>query len=632
MKPDFKLIAFLSLLISSFSCQPSFEPHPSYDIIILGGGTGGAAAGLQAARQGARTLIIESTPWLGGMLTAAGVSATDGNHKLPAGIWGAFRQKIWNHYGGPDSVATGWVSNTQFEPSVGAAILKEMASATPLLTLMMPAVFSEVKQTGQGWQVKVQHGDTTEIVTAKILIDGTDLGDVAALVGVDFDLGMDNRSISGEAMAPETSNQIIQDFTYTAILKDFGRETDKTIPAPPNYDPGEFECACAAFCPDLKPGVHPCATMMSYAKLPHDKYLINWPIQGNDYFADIVPLNEAERQVVYEAAKARTLRFIYFIQHELGYKHLGLAEDEFPTQDLLPLIPYHREGRRIKGIVRMNVNHILEPYQHQPALYRTGIAVGDYPIDHHHGKNPQAPEIDFPPVPSFNIPVGALLPKEVDNFIVADKAISVTNIVNGSTRLQPVVLQIGQAAGALAALAIEQHISPKEVSIRHLQQTILDYKGYLLPFMDVLPEDPQFEIIQKIGATGILKGQGVPYQWANQTWFYPDSLIKIKDFLDGLKSFAPNFRFNSADPNRFMDLHHTLEIFVAFAKGQKLKHPALTDMETFSRDLLSNKNSLGFPDTEDFSQPFNRRTLAILLHHYVAPFEVEVDFNGLFMR
>ncbi|TFH00472.1 MAG: FAD-dependent oxidoreductase, partial [Calditrichales bacterium] len=87
------------------------------DVLITGGGTSGVAAAIQAARQNVNVVIVEETPWLGGMLTAAGVSAIDGNHRMPSGIWGEFRQKLYDHYGGAEAVATGWVSNTLFEPS-----------------------------------------------------------------------------------------------------------------------------------------------------------------------------------------------------------------------------------------------------------------------------------------------------------------------------------------------------------------------------------------------------------------------------------------------------------------------------------------------------------------------------------
>lgn len=178
------------------------------DVLVIGGGTGGTAAGITAARQGAKTIIVEPTPWLGGMLTAAGVSATDGNHDLPAGIWGEFRQRLYDHYGGPDSVHTGWVSNTHFEPHVGAAIFAKMAAAEQNLAVWYGARFVSAKKLGKGWEVVIAEQNKNTTVNCRILLDATDLGDVAATVGCGYDLGMDARSETGEAMAPEQANKM----------------------------------------------------------------------------------------------------------------------------------------------------------------------------------------------------------------------------------------------------------------------------------------------------------------------------------------------------------------------------------------------------------------------------------------
>ena len=70
------------------------------DVFIAGAGTSGVAAGIQAARMGASTVIASENEWLGGMLTSAGVSAVDGNYNLPGGIWGEFKNALVNHYGG----------------------------------------------------------------------------------------------------------------------------------------------------------------------------------------------------------------------------------------------------------------------------------------------------------------------------------------------------------------------------------------------------------------------------------------------------------------------------------------------------------------------------------------------------
>ena len=94
------------------------------DVFVIGGGTSGTGAGIQSARLKTKTVIIEESPWLGGMLTAAGVSAVDGNYKLPSGIWGEFKDSLVSYYGSIEALKTGWVSNVLFEPSVGDKILK----------------------------------------------------------------------------------------------------------------------------------------------------------------------------------------------------------------------------------------------------------------------------------------------------------------------------------------------------------------------------------------------------------------------------------------------------------------------------------------------------------------------------
>ena len=69
--------------------------------------------------------------------------------------------------------------------------------------------------------------------------------------------------------------------------------------------------------------------------------------------------------------------------------------------------------------------------------------------------------------------MGVMIPAGTDNLVVSDKAISVSNLINGSTRLQPVVLLTGQAAGTLAAIAAREGCTPREVPVRRLQAALL---------------------------------------------------------------------------------------------------------------------------------------------------------------
>jgi len=515
------------------------------DVLVVGGGASGTAAGIQAARMGARTLIVEETPWLGGMLTSAGVSAVDGNYKLPSGIFGEFRDSLVAHYGSADALKTGWVSNVLFEPKVGNAILQKIVKAEKKLTVWQNSKFISADRIKHGWDVKAIKNGVIQTITTKILIDATELGDVAKACGVGYDIGMEARAVCGEDFAPEKANDIIQDLTYVMILKDFG--VDKTIPKPAGYDASLFYCtAKSPNCTNPKPGqtVWPKEKMMTYGKLPNGKYMINWPIEGNDFYVNMLEMTDAERKVALEKAKNFSLCYLYYLQTELGFSTYGLDEEQFPATDHFPLIPYHRESRRIHGLVRFNVNHVAKPYSQPEALYRTGIAVGDYPIDHHHKRYPEwdkLPDLHFYPVPSYNVPLGVLVPKNVDGLIVAEKSISVSNLLNGSTRLQPVVLQIGQAAGALAVKALKQTKPIAQTSVRSVQQALLDAGGYLMPYLDLPKTDIHFKAVQRIGATGILKGEGKNVGWSNETWFNADKHVNIAEFKKDLKDFEPAF-------------------------------------------------------------------------------------------
>lgn len=592
-------------------------------VLVIGGGTGGTAAGIQSARSGVSTVIVEEGPWLGGMISAAGVSATDGNHDLPSGIWKEFRDKIYKRYGGPANVETGWVSNTQFEPHVADSIFKAMTAAERKLTVLHGWQFLKVKKAGNKITGAIFENSKHQQleISARQVIDGTELGDVIAAAGIPYSVGMEASSMTGESVGVTETNNIVQDLTYAAILKDFGAKADCTIVQPANYTPAEFDAACLDYYVDRTkkaPGVS-ARQMLDYGKLPNGKYMLNWPINGNDTYLNVVEMTSAERKAALEKAKQTTLRFIYFIQQQLGFKNLGLATDEFPTTDRLALMPYHREGRRLKGLVRFTVNNIATPFEGAP-LYRTGVAVGDYPIDHHHKKNLAAPQhLEFYPVPSFSIPLGALIPEKADGIIVAEKGISVSNAANGTTRLQPCVMITGQAAGMLAATAVLENKQPRQVKVRMVQNKLLKAGAYLMPYIDVHPGDVHFMAIQKIGATGILKGTGIPYKWANQTWFYPDSTVQVEVFAKGLKD-CTGLSFSSS--NGVVMLNELVELIATTSTA------ASKDVST--EKVKASCRHLGIAPAT--SRAAKRFEIAELINYWLDPFgKIDVDYKGNFL-
>ena len=609
MKRVLVILSFLPLLLAG--CSKSGQ----YDVLVIGGTASGVTAGIQAARSGAKTLLCSETSWLGGMLTSAGVSCTDGNYNLRGGLWGELIDSLCSHYGSLEVLHTNWVSNISFEPSAGNQIFKDMCSREPNLTVLYNTSMPDIRKAdGKGWDaIFSSEGKPSVKVRARIIIDATELGDIAKMCGAGYDIGMESRSATGEAAAPDKANSIVADMTYVAVLKDYGHEVE--MARPEGYDSTEFALSCINSMSEGKAeGLWTADMMMKYGKLQNGKYMINWPGKGgNDYYANIIDSDSDHRAEAISEAKKRTLRFVYFIHDCLGYRNIGIADDEYPTADRMPFYPYYRESRRIHGLIRFNSEDMEHPFRNN--LYRTSIAVGDYPVDQHHSKydgEEAIPDLHFHPIPSFGVPMGVLIPKDVDNVIVAEKSISVSNIANGATRLQPVVLQIGQAAGALAALCADKKLSPKDIDVRSVQDILLNANGYLMPYLDVPKDSHIFKACQRIGATGILRGEGRSVGWSNETRFYPDSLLTC-EALAGIKEI-----YSDALVPDECTASNILNMITAIAEAEGI------GIGKDEMQKASEEAGLG-----DMSSIITRAQCAILLDRLLDPFHsIRIDVNG----
>lgn len=607
------------------SCSRKEPPVVAYEVIIAGGGASGVMAGIQSARMGAKTLIVEETVWLGGMLSSAGVSAIDGNYELPSGLWEEFRQEIYAHYGGADSVKTGWVSHVMFEPHVAANILKKMVDKEEHLDIIFESRIEKLYRQDGFWQMSLTNPQNREL-TAQVMIDATELGDLLPMVGESYDIGMDARERTNEEIAPIRANDIIQDMTYVAILEAYEKGENAKIEKPEAYDPSQFYCTCAGICDQdtVSRKLWDCEHMMSYGRLPNNRYMINWPIDGNDYYLNAIEWPVKERKIAFEKAKWHTKCYVYYLQNELGFEHIGVARDVFPTEDGFPMIPYHRESRRVRGKVQFTINDLARPYEQPSKLYRTGIAVGDYPVDHHHQAYPKhetLPDLHFYPVPSYSVPLGSLLPAKTKHLIVAEKSIAVTNLVNGTTRLQPVCILIGQAAGALAALSVDQDIPPDEVPVRQVQQALLESDTYLLPYADVDISDPGWKAVQKIGVTGILKGEGRNVGWKNYTYFHPDSMLTVESTRQGLEEFYQSEllcpKVDYATIEIVLDMLRQMQSY-SISDGYS---PQLEDVQDIWRAQEW--------ETPRLESRLSRKQWAVLLDELLDPFQVPLDHHGV---
>ncbi|MGZ3928798.1 MAG: FAD-dependent oxidoreductase, partial [Mucilaginibacter sp.] len=472
------------------------------DVLVIGGGSAGVAAAIQSARSKVKTLLVEPGPWLGGSMTMGGMCVLDGNRNLPSGIWGEFRKKITDYYKNRLGYDTTRNSILRFEPYTAADILKKWTDTLKNLTVKLKTPWTNIKKDGTGWEVTIMVNGQAVTVVAKVVVDGTETGDVAAKAKALF--------------VEEGAGERKETMTEVAILKDFGRNADKTIAKPEGYDPGAYAYLKGK---DI-------AKMQKDGAIPNDKYMINW-MEFSRTIDAVKFTASAERfsllkDELYKESRRQTLGLVYYLQTELGYKNLGI-DDQFNTADHLPFVPYMKEGMKVTGAVRMVLDDILKPYDRESKLYRTSIAVGDG------GPGPQPDGQNTIQYPPYTIPLGSIVPKDIDNLLVTEKALSVTSDVNASTMDPAVQMTLGQGVGATAAYCAFFKTTTKHLTVRIIQGEILDYKGYLLPFTDILQKDPHWRAIQQVAATGLLRGIQKANGKTLEVHFGPDDVVSTEE-------------------------------------------------------------------------------------------------------
>jgi len=478
----------------------------STDVLVVGGGTGGTAAAIQASRRGAKTILVSEFSWLGGMLTSAGVCAPDGNELAAwqTGLFAAYLQELKKKQ--PVGLDNAWVSLFTYHPRIGAAVFADWVKQIPNLNWI--SGYEPLAVSKQGNKITaVEFSDF--IIEAKIIIDGTELGDLLALADVPCRWGWELQSEFNELSAPIEHNELsnkypVQAPTWVFMLQDYdnikhcrGEEpfaptnTSKFNGAWDNYGAEKF---------------------INYGKLTNDLYMINWPICGNDYGEGLNRLvaSKSDQQQFLREAYDHSYSFATYLQSELGSQY-GLAKNIFPQENnnldcAFALHPYYRESRRLRGQVTITEQDILPVKDGSVAQLPVNdrgevnaIAIGNYANDHHY------PGFDFPLQSKsiswggrltgtpFAISYQALVPESTEGLLVCEKNISVSHIANGSTRLQPVVMNIGQAAGMAAALCIEFNCQPPELSVRKLQEALLTDKfapATVIPLYNLSPENP----------------------------------------------------------------------------------------------------------------------------------------------
>lgn len=210
--------------------------------------------------------------------------------------------------------------------------------------------------------------------------------------------------------------------------------------------------------------------------------MINWP--GNDYDAEnIIDQPAAEQARI--LAERNGWRWGSCTganrgpappgRRRGGLPGLRLLPEVMHTADGLSMFPYIRESRRIVALERVLEQDIVAELRPQgrAKIFETSVGLGWYPIDIHNCAG-RVPSAGGHPTGPFQIPLGALIPRHMQNLIAACKNIGTTHITNGAYRLHPVEWNIGESAGSLAAFCLKHSSTPRQVwQSRQSQDSLL---------------------------------------------------------------------------------------------------------------------------------------------------------------
>lgn len=381
------------------------------------------------------------------------------------------------------------------------------------------------------------------------------------------------------------------------------------MPKPEGYDASLYACLKGK---DIQ-------KMLDGGKLPNDKYMIKWEQCANTFGATPADLSPEHREAYYKKVRLQTLGLIYYLQNELGFKSIGIDDQEYNTPDHLPYIPYIREYRRAKGVVRMGLNEIYTPYANN--LYRTSIAVGDAGFGQHYAE-PAAPKTNYPPLPAYTVPLGAVVSKDVVNLFITEKAMSTTHLANASTFYPSVQMTVGQGTGAAAAYCVFFDKTTKNLDVRAIQGEIMDYNGFLFPYADIKTADKYFHAVQQVSATGLIRAVHELKGKTMQVLFKPDSTVSTADIKPILlEIYTRSFIWFSK--NKPAD-NFTVADLLSFISDQTLTEPKTLEI-TLRKQW---KDVYHFSKDFDPARPATRYEFAVLMNKYANPFKTHVDLTG----
>ena len=434
------------------------------DVLIAGGGTAGVIAGIAAARNGAKTLIVERQRCLGGQFTSgsqgAWVGFSDKEKIIVKGIAWELRNLLMEK-----NAIVEEDPNTDvcflYDTEVAKVVLNEMLSKEPNLTTYFNTSTVDVIMEGDKVSGLVVLSEMEQIeIHAKVVIDSTGDASVAARAGVPFEI---------------RPKKDIQPMTLIGRMAgvDMKKVEAYYQKNPPKHDT------------HVPPAWHDFKTFPGFMHFglrdelehvhlpPHLEYLRNWlaiftstpnpgevtiNCSGAIEAHSIAGLEEKARQEIvsqkclYDVAEALKL---YVPGFENAY--LSVIASQLGV----------RESRRIIGDYKVT----LEDFQ-AAREFEDSIGRGAMPAGAHTADGVTMTVYDLDPGKSMSIPYRCMLPQGKEGLLVAGRCVSYEPPVANCIRCMAQCMAIGEAAGTAAAIAVEMGTTPRNINIKMLQDSL----------------------------------------------------------------------------------------------------------------------------------------------------------------
>ena len=415
----------------------------SADVLVIGGGSAGAIAAIQAGRLGAKTMLVEAGSQLGGTTTTGGVDFPGLFHawgkQVIAGIgWEIVQRTVaLNNDALPDfTVPTGrqhWRHQVRINGQLYAALAEEACVQAGVQLRYYESPLS-VEEAAGGWRVRLVGKGTTVDVTAKQLVDCTGSATAVGLAGF--------ARLREETRQPGTLIYRVGGYDLSAI------------------DPGVLKALQEKYAAAVKAG--------ALKRTDINGSIASWLGKGGESGNHIPGADGTTSESHTEtnlAGRQSLLRVLRFLQQEPALALMKIERLQAETGI--------RETYRIVGETM-----ITEADYEAGRVFQDAVSHSFYPIDLHFEGGVRPKHLKEGVVPT--VPLSALVPKGSQNLLVAGRCVSSDRLANSALRVQASCMAMGQAAGAAAALAARSGMTPGQVPLAEIRAALAKH-GAVVP-------------------------------------------------------------------------------------------------------------------------------------------------------